>query len=71
LPGSQGLIVGTPKDTLIAAVEQHLIEDGNAWSDLQKARNLTHQTYDQDKAREAVAFLRGDGLALMNGSIDG
>jgi len=60
--------VRNPRDTLIAAVEQGLIDDGNAWSSLQKERNLTTHTYDQEKADEVVAFLRSRGLDLLKGA---
>ena len=62
---SKEIDVRNPKDTLRAALEQGLIADGNAWSELLRYRNLTSHTYDEEMAREVVAFVRAHGLDLL------
>lgn len=62
---AKGIVVRNPKDTLTAALEQEVIEDGNAWSELQKCRNITSHTYNEEYAKKVVAFLRKEGLSLM------
>lgn len=42
---AEDIFVKTPRETMQAALQAGLIEDGNAWSDLQKMRNLTSHTY--------------------------
>jgi len=42
-----------------------LIEDGNAWSDLQKMRNLTSHTYNEDLAENVYTFVVEQGVLLF------
>ena len=42
-----------------------LIEDGNGWSELQKMRNLTTHTYDEDLAIEVYEHVKHYGIALF------
>ena len=51
-----------PRDTFRAALGAGLIRDGNAWTEVQKKRNLTSHTYDEALADEVYAFILEDGL---------
>jgi nucleotidyltransferase substrate binding protein (TIGR01987 family) len=46
------------KDTTREAYKRGLIEDGDAWMEMIKSRNLTSHTYNQDIAKEIVAAIR-------------
>jgi nucleotidyltransferase substrate binding protein (TIGR01987 family) len=46
------------KDTTREAYRRGLIEDGDAWMEMIKSRNLTSHTYNQDIAKEIVAAIR-------------
>lgn len=46
------------KDTTREAFKSGLIEDGDAWMEMIKSRNLTSHTYNQDIAKEIVAAIR-------------
>jgi hypothetical protein len=41
------------------------IEDGNAWSELQKYRNLTSHTYDESLAQNVYNYIVQHGLGLF------
>lgn len=55
----------TPRETLQEALQAGLIEDGNAWSDLQKMRNLTSHTYNEPLADDVYAFVIEHGVKLF------
>jgi nucleotidyltransferase substrate binding protein (TIGR01987 family) len=61
----KGLDVRNPQDTLRAALQQGLIDDGNAWSMLHEKRNLTSHTYNEATANEVYEFVKRDGLRLF------
>jgi nucleotidyltransferase-like protein len=42
-----------------------LIEDGNAWSDLQKMRNLTRHTYNEQLADDVYAYVAEHAVRLF------
>lgn len=58
--------LNSPKDTIIAAFENHIIEDGNGWSKLQRMRNLTSHTYDSSSSFEVYNYLVSEGLELFD-----
>ena len=62
---AEALMPRTPKETLQEALQAGFIEDGNAWSELQKKRNLTSHTYDEELAEEVYAFVAGQGMWLF------
>jgi nucleotidyltransferase substrate binding protein (TIGR01987 family) len=55
----------TPRETMQASLQAGFISDGNAWSDLQKMRNLTSHTYNEDLADEVYSFVVGQGVGLF------
>lgn len=57
--------VQSPKGTLQAALELGLIEDGNAWTELHRMRNLTTHTYDESLAEAVYTFVCQNGLKLF------
>ena len=57
--------VRNAKDTLKASLEQGLIHDGGAWSNLHYQRNLTSHTYDLELAIEVYDYLKEVGLSLF------
>lgn len=57
--------VRNAKDTLKAAFQQGLIQDGDAWSNLHQHRNLTSHTYDSELAIDVYAYLKQEGLKLF------
>ncbi len=57
--------VRSPKQVLQVALELGLIEDGNAWTELHRMRNLTSHTYDEALAEEVYAFVCQTGLPLF------
>lgn len=57
--------VRNPRDTLKAALEQGLIEDGSLWSELHKNRNLTTHTYDEEEANKIYCFVKQEALQLF------
>lgn len=48
-----------------ASLEAGFIENGNAWTDLQKMRNMTSHTYNEELAEEVYAFVVGEGVYLF------
>jgi nucleotidyltransferase substrate binding protein (TIGR01987 family) len=54
------------KDTLQAALEQGLLQDGNGWSELHRMRNLTSHTYDLAQAIRVYNFVKSDGIHLFS-----
>lgn len=62
---AEDIFVKTPRETLQEAFQAGLIQDGNAWSDLQKKRNLTSHTYDKDLADQVYNYVLESGLPLF------
>lgn len=62
---SEGLIVKTPKETLQEALQAGFIENGNAWTNLQKIRNLTTHTYDEKLAEDVYEYICQDAVKLF------
>lgn len=63
--GAEDIFTKTPRETLQTALQTGLIEDGNAWSDLQKMRNLTSHTYNEQLADDVYAYIAGQALTLF------
>ena len=61
----EDIFVKTPRETLQAALQAGLIEDGNSWSDLQKMRNLTSHTYNEDLADDVYTYVVEQGVQLF------
>lgn len=61
-----GVEVMTPRDAFQEALSKGLIHDGNAWSRVQKMRNLTSHTYDEKLAIEVYRFLCDEGQVLFS-----
>ena len=59
------VFASTPRETLQAALQAGLIDDGNAWSDLQKMRNLTSHTYNEQLADDVYDYVVGQGVMLF------
>ena len=51
-----------PRDAFREALSAGLIHDGNAWTEVQRKRNLTSHTYDETLADEVYAFILQEGL---------
>lgn len=60
---AEDLLARTPRETWQQALQAELIDDGNAWTDMQKMRNLTRHTYNETLAEEVYAFVVLTGLA--------
>ncbi len=58
---AESIEVTSPKQ----ALQVGFIIDGNAWSELQKNRNLTSHTYDEKLADKVYAYIVQQGLALF------
>ena len=61
----EGIEALTPRQVFQEALQAGLISDGNAWSALQKKRNETSHTYDEELADEVYIFVRDTGLGLF------
>jgi len=61
----EDVFVKTPRETMQAALQAEFIVDGNAWTDLQKMRNLTSHTYNEDLADEVYNFVVAQGVQLF------
>lgn len=59
------VFVRTPRETLQAALQAGLIDDGNAWSDLQKMRNLTSHTYNEQLADDVYTYVVERAVTLF------
>jgi len=55
----------TPKQTLQEALQAGFIADGNAWSELQRNRNLTSHTYDETLADNVYDYVVRSGVGLF------
>lgn len=62
---SKDIDVRNARDTLKAAFEQGLIQDGDGWSQLHQQRNLTSHTYDEKLAEDVYQFLKQKGASLF------
>jgi nucleotidyltransferase substrate binding protein (TIGR01987 family) len=60
-----GVVTKNPRDTWMESLKAELIDDGNAWSELQKMRNLTSHTYDEDVALSIYCHIKYEGLMLF------
>ena len=56
----------TPAAVIKSAFAAKLIEDGQAWMDMLKHRNLMSHTYDSAKFKEAVAAIRARYLNALD-----
>lgn len=61
----EDIFAKTPRETMQASLEAGFIEDGNAWTDLQKMRNMTSHTYNEELAEEVYGFVVGEGVYLF------
>ena len=57
--------VRNARDTLKEALEQGLIRDGNGWSELHRARNLTSHTYDVALAEQVYEIIANRAVPLF------
>jgi len=62
---AEDIFAKTPRETLQAALQAGLIDDGNAWSDLQKMRNLTSHTYNEQLADDVYDYVVGQAVTLF------
>ena len=62
---AEGIDARTPRQTLQEALQAGFIEDGNAWSELQKNRNLTSHTYAESLAESVYDYVAQRGLGLF------
>ncbi len=60
-----GIEALSPREIFKAALRHGLIVDGNAWSELQRMRNLTTHTYDEKLAGRVYDYVMRDGLGLF------
>jgi nucleotidyltransferase substrate binding protein (TIGR01987 family) len=54
-----------PRDIFKEALNKGLIQDGNAWSQIQKYRNQTSHTYDAILAQEVYEHIKKQGVILF------
>ncbi|UHD17708.1 HI0074 family nucleotidyltransferase substrate-binding subunit [Thiocapsa bogorovii] len=59
----EGISALTPRQALRESLQAALLDDGNAWSEIQRYRNLTSHTYDERLADEVYAFIGNQALA--------
>lgn len=62
---AEGIDARAPRQALQEALQAAFIEDGNAWSELQKYRNLTSHTYDESLAQNVYNYIVQHGLGLF------
>ena len=62
---AEQVMVSTPRETWQQALQAGLIDDGNAWSEAQKQRNLTSHTYDEKLADAVYCYVLQAGLPLF------
>jgi nucleotidyltransferase substrate binding protein (TIGR01987 family) len=55
---SQEIPVQSPRETIQAAFQNEMIENGHAWIDALQKRNLMAHTYDESRAMEAEELIR-------------
>lgn len=56
-----GVETTNPRDCFRAAVTAQILADGNAWTELQRMRNLTSHTYHEALAVDVYTHLRDEG----------
>ena len=61
----EDIFAKTPREAFQSALQAGFIEDGNAWSDLQKMRNLTSHTYNEQLADDVYAYVVAQGVQLF------
>ena len=61
-----GVETKNPRDTWQEALKAGLIQDGNAWTELQRMRNLTTHTYDEVLAQQVCKHVKISGIVLFN-----
>ena len=61
----EDIFAKTPRETMQASLEAEFIVDGNAWTDLQKMRNMTSHTYNEELAEEVYTFVVQQGVCLF------
>ena len=59
----EGISALTPRQALQEALQAGLTDDGNVWSEIQRYRNLTSHTYDEQLAEHVYAFILQKALA--------
>lgn len=64
-----GLEARNPRDVFRLSLEQGFIVDGNLWSSIQRMRNQTTPTYDQELAEQVYDFVGASGLAAFQALI--
>lgn len=62
---AEDIFAATPRQVLQEALQAGWINSGNAWSSLQKNRNLTSHTYDETLAQTVYDYILQHGLALF------
>ena len=60
-----GIEASNPRDIFREALQSGLIHDGNAWSEVQRMRNLTSLTYDEKLAEQVYQFICASALPLF------
>lgn len=63
---AEGIATRTPREALQESLQAGLIDDGNAWSELQRMRNLTSHTYDESLAEQVDEFVRTKARRLFD-----
>lgn len=59
----EGINARTPRQALQEGLQAALIDDGNAWSEIQRYRNLTSHTYNERLADEVYTFIGQQALS--------
>jgi nucleotidyltransferase substrate binding protein (TIGR01987 family) len=62
-----GIEALNPREVIRQSLQSGLIEDGNAWSEAQRQRNLTSHTYDESLSIVVFAFVKTQGVVLLRG----
>lgn len=57
--------INSPKSVIKKAFEIGIIKDGHLWMDALEDRNLTVQTYDEDKAKDIESSIRNGYFPLL------
>lgn len=60
-----GIEALNPREVFRQALAAGLIDDGNAWSEAQRQRNLTSHTYDEALSIAVSAFVQTQGLQML------
>ena len=60
-----GIVALNPRDVFKEALAAGLIEDGNAWSEAQRMRNLSSHTYDEKLAVLVYGFVTNEADAMF------